>query len=233
VPNLKTSKDIAEDALRYVGAFPPSQTQADAAELKVALRFLETILQYHVGVRPALGTWATIDIPLVASKSEYKITDHMDEDWAAEVFSIGVVGTNGDYDPLTLLGADDFVKLPTASGTPIYYKNSILVAPVISVNPTPVAADVTAGNVLRVRIQKYQVATDPTGIADNDLNLRPSWHLWATNAVAYEIGKSPVRRLPEGELARFEKDRDRYEAALLAKDGQEKQVRICEPNIYQ
>ena len=70
-----------------------------------------------------------------------------------------------------------------------------------------------------MRVQTYHEDIDPNGVADEDIRLRPSWYLWLTKRLGYEIGSGPVRRLSEGELKRLEDDAMKLEDALLARDG--------------
>ena len=92
--------------------------------------------------------------------------------------------------------------------------------PELRVYPTPTQTDQDAGLKVRVRVQTYHGSIDPTGVADSDILLRPSWYLWAIKRLAYEIGGGPVRRLPDSERNTLEKDFMMIERELMGRDGQ-------------
>jgi hypothetical protein len=222
VPNYLTAKTLAERSLRTIGAFPPSQSQADSSELQVALQWLEMILNDIAGRMPLAGLWQLVDIPLEAGVGDYLLSDYVDDDQAQHVFSVGLVNANGDVDPLEMMfenqaAAENLQHV----GTPCRVVVTRDVMPRIKVYPEPTQANQDAGLTLRLRIQTYANAIDARGIADSDTRLRPSWYLWAVKANAYEIGSGPVRRLPDNELDRFQKDAMRIENALGAFDGQQ------------
>ncbi len=92
--------------------------------------------------------------------------------------------------------------------------------PQIKLYPMPVQANEDAGQIIRVRIQSYHTPIDNKGTGAEAILLRPTWYLWVTNKLAYEIGKGPVRRLDEAELNRFSNDANVLELQLSSRDGQ-------------
>lgn len=220
MPNYLTAKGLSERTLRMIGAFPPSQSQADAGELMVAMQWLEMLLQFNGAKRVIAGTFKLVDIPLEAGVGDYDLADYADTEETQHVFSVGLVDEQGNYTPLTMLFESQAThENLTKTGTPDRVVVTRGVYPQIKVYPEPSVEVETAGRVLRVRLQSYNTAIDPRGIGDNDMLLRPGWYLWCTNALAYEIGKGPVRRLNEYELDRFQKDSEKMEAGILSKDG--------------
>lgn len=216
-----SAKTIAENALSTIGAFPASMSQADAGELRKALKWLEMILNTQAGIRPMAGFWRLVDIPLEATVGDYPLEDYADAAGTQHVFSVNVVDDLGNVDPLEMLFENDSVlENLVDTGTPERAVITKDARPVLKVYPTPTSTDEEAGRLLRIRIQTYHDAIDHTGIADSDVLLRPSWYLWITNRLAYEIGKGPVRRLAEAELKRLKDDYMALENALLARDGQ-------------
>ena len=69
MPNYLTAKGLSERTLRLIGAFPPSQSQADAGELMVTMQWLEMLLNFNGAKRVIAGTFKILDIPLEASLS--------------------------------------------------------------------------------------------------------------------------------------------------------------------
>lgn len=221
MPTFQTAKQVAENALKTIGAFPPSMSAADPGELRTALQWLEMMLNTTVGIRPLAGFWRVFDISLEAGIGDYELDDFADESGVQQVFSVNIVDSEGNVDPLKMLFEEegDAENLED-TGQPERVVVTRDAHPVLKVYPTPTSTEEDAGLVLRVRVQTYQTPIDGSGIADEDMKLRPSWYLWATKRLAYEIGSGPVRRLMDTELKRLQSDADKIETALLARDGQ-------------
>lgn len=221
MPTYQTAKDVAENALSTIGAFPASQSQADEGELKKALTWLEMIINYQSGIRPLAGFWRIVDIPLEAGIGDYPLSDYVDAAGAQSVFSVHLVDSSGNPDILDMLFENEGMREDlTDTGTPQRVVITKDVKPVMKAYPTPVQINQDQGLVFRLRIQTYHDAIDPTGNANVDLMLRPAWYLWITKRLSYEIGCGPVRKLGAGELKTLKDDAKELENALLARDGQ-------------
>jgi hypothetical protein len=221
LPNVQTAKNVAENALSTIGAFPASQSAPDPGELKKTLQWLEMLLSYQSGIRPIAGFWQIFDIPLEANVGDYNMADYASKRGVIHVFSAALVGVNSDPDFLDFVYEDDAVlENLSATGRPSRVSVTKDREMMLKVYPTPTQVEQDAGLVIRVRVQTYHDTIDDEGIADEDINLRPAWYLWLTKRLAYEIGCGPVRRLAEGELKRLEDDAHKLENALLARDGQ-------------
>ncbi len=219
--SLKTARQAAEDALTTIGAFPASMPQADIGELRKALNWLEMLLNSRVGARPVAGFWRIIEIPLEADVGDYLLSDYDDNAGTQQIFGVGIVSGTGSVDHLPLIWENESLyENLEDTGTPCRVVATRDASPVLKVYPTPTQSNEDAGMVLRVRIQTFHTEIDKSGNADNDLLLRPSWYLWLNDRLSYEIGKGPVRRLPEGELKRLQDDARTLEIELLARDGQ-------------
>lgn len=232
MPNYLTAKNLAEEALREIGAFPPSQSQADAGELRVTLLRLELMLNSYVGMRTMAGLRDTVEIPLIEGETVYRLEDYTDENSAQHVFSIMCVENTGNVTPVDIVFDSQAQENDlTQSATPWQAVVSQNVKPVITVWPKPTASDVSAGRFIRVRLQTYAAAVDPQGIADKDTKLRPSWYWWAITKTAYAIGRGAVRRLSDGELKLLREDSELLENRLLAYDGSQdtSQPHVTEP----
>ncbi len=237
MPTIQSAKQIAENALSTIGAFPASRAAPDPGELKKTLRWLEMLLNYQAAIRPIGSFWQVFDVPLEASVGDYELSDYADERGASRVFSAFIVDTSGDVVPLPLEFQSDAVSENlTRTGRPeratVVYDGddaSTNASGTLSVYPMPTQTEVDAGLVLRVRVETFHEKIDETGAGDEDIRLRPSWYLWITKRLAYEIGSGPVRRLAEGELARLEADSMKLENALLARDSVSPRPPVTEP----
>ncbi len=220
MPNIKTAKNIAEDALSTIGAFPASQSSADTGEVKKALNWLEMLINHESGIRPLAGFWQVFDIPVEAGVGDYDMSDYAEERGVCHVFSATLVDINGSTDPLDFMYENDAVYEDLKeTGRPTRATVTKDKDMVLKVYPTPTQAQEDAGLIIRVRVQTYHDSIDKNGIADEDIRLRPSWYLWLIKKLAYEIGSGPVRRLSESELRRLDNDAMKLENQLLARDG--------------
>ncbi len=225
MPTIQSAKQIAENALSTIGAFPASRSAPDPGEMKKTLRWLEMLLNYQTAIRPVDSFWTVADIPIEAGVGDYNLSDYVDESGACHVFSAFLVDSGGNIEPLDLeyqstAAAENLVRTGKPQRATVKMDTDA-VNGTLSVYPTPTQTEQDAGYILRVRIQTFHAPIDETGAGDEDVKLRPSWYLWATKRLAYEIGSGPVRRLAEGELARIDSDATRLENALLARDGQQ------------
>lgn len=221
MPTIQTAKIVAENALSTIGAFPASQQQPDEGEMKKSLRWLEMLLNYEAGIRPLAGFWQVFDIPIEAGIGDYDMADYAEERGVCHVFSAFLVDANGDTDPIDFqYESTSVAENLRQTGRPCRATVSKDRDMILKVYPTPTQTEEDAGLVIRVRVQTYHDDIDPTGVADEDIRLRPSWYLWITKRLAYEIGCGPVRRLAEGELKRLSDDAKMLEDQLLARDGQ-------------
>lgn len=221
MPNVQSAKVVAENALSTIGAFPASQSKPDPGEMNKALRWLEMLLNFESGIRPLAGFWQVFDIPIEAGIGDYDLADYAEERGVVHVFSAFVVDANGDTDPIDFQYESQAVSENlNQTGRPTRATVTKDRDMVLRVFPTPTQVEADMGLVIRVRVQTYHDDIDPAGVADEDIRLRPSWYLWLTKRLAYEIGSGPVRRLSEGELKRLDDDSAKLESALLARDGQ-------------
>lgn len=220
MPTYQKAKKVAENALKTIGAFPASMTQADAGELRTALQWLEMILNTLSGYRPMAGFWRVIDIPIEANIGDYPLTDYANAAETQHVFSVNIVDDLGNVEPIDMMfeneAVEENLKQTGRTRRAVVTKD---VFPVLKLYPTPTIEDENAGRLIRLRIQTYHHAIKEDGIGDENLLVRPSWYLFLVKKLSYEIGSGPVRRLSEQELQRFERDADNIESLLLARDG--------------
>jgi hypothetical protein len=193
--------------------------------MKKTLRWLEMLLNYQTAIRPVDSFFQVVDIPIEAGIGDYDLADYVSEAGSCHVFSVFIVDASGTVDPIDLEYQSTAARENLAkTGRP--ERGTVKMATdnvngTLSVYPTPTQVEQDAGLTLRLRIQTFHAAIDETGAGDENINLRPSWYLWATKRLAYEIGSGPVRRLAQSELQMLDSDAIKLENALLARDGQQ------------
>lgn len=229
MPTIQSAGQIADNALSQIGAFPASRSAPDPGEKKKTLRWLEMLLNFQTAIRPIGSFWQVFDIPLENGIGDYDLADYADERGVCHVFSVSVVDSLGEVDPIDLQYRSVAAKENLADtgrptrATVVYESDDATTRAhgTLSVYPRPTDVEEDAGLVLRVRVQTFHEKIAESGTGDTDLRLLPSWYLWITKRLGYEIGSGPVRRLSEGELKRLEDDCTKLENALLARDGQQ------------
>lgn len=225
MPTIQTAQQIAENALSTIGAFPASRSSPDPGEMKKTLRWLEMLLNYQTAIRPIDSFWTVVDIPVEAGIGDYELADYVSPSGACHVFSVFLVNQTGHVEPIHLeyqsKAAGENLARTGCPERATVKMDTDNVNGTLSVYPTPTQSNQDAGLLLRVRIQTFHAPIDETGAGDENINLRPSWYLWVTKRLAYEIGSGPVRRIADGELARLDSDANKLENALLARDGQQ------------
>jgi len=221
MPSYQTARQVASNALSKIGAWPSSQSQPDERELKIAMGWLEMLLNNQSGIRPTAGFWNVIEIPIEATIGDYDLADYVKDVSVQHVFSVSMVTILGNVEPLTIISEKDTVfKNLKENGTPHSAAITRDVKPILKVYPNPTSSDEDAGSVIRIRVQSFHSTIDPEGTNETNIMLRPSWYLWLAYRLAYEIGGGPVRRLPESELTRIQRDYQLMETQLYARDGQ-------------
>lgn len=220
-PGIQTAKQIAEKALMMIGAFPPSRSASNPAELKRALMWLEMVLNNQSGVATMAGFWRFYEIDLEAGIGDYLLSDYDVEGGTQEVFSAVIVETNGTVEPLSVFLWENEIVLQNLSDTGrpscvVFTKDA---APEMRVYPMPTQVEQDAGLKIRIRAQVMHSKIDLSPSMATALLLRPTWYLWLTKRLAYEIGSGPVRALGEGELKRYKDDAEELESMLLGHDG--------------
>lgn len=221
MPTIQSAKQIAENGLRTIGAFPSSRPAPDPGEMKTALRWLEMLLNFKTGSRPVGGFWQVFDIELEAGIGDYNLSDYCEERGVNQVFSASIVDQSGELDPLEVIyESAAATENLSRTGRPERVSVTKDGNGVLRLFPEPTQVEQDAGLVVRIRVQTYHDSIDETGVGDENIRLRPSWYLWITKRLGYELGSGPVRRLAEGELKRLEEDAEKLESALLARDSQ-------------
>lgn len=218
---MQSAKTVAENALSTIGAFPAAQASPDPGELRKALIWLEMILNFESGIRPVAGFWQVFEIPLEANVGDYLLPDFSEAEGVSHVFSVCLVDANGNTDPINFQYENDAL-LENLQNTGVPHRVTITKDKDMKMKlyPMPTQVQEDAGLIVRVRVQTWHDKIDNSGMADEDLKLRPSWYLWLTKRLAYEIGCGPVRRLAESELDRLQNDMQMMADLLYARDGQ-------------
>lgn len=193
----------------------------DPGEYRTALEWLEMIINETSGVTAFTGFYDTVDVPLTADENEYLLSDFTDDGSASRIFSVVLVRGTADPVPIPMIWESESLEEnvnDTGSSRRVVITDDPV--PTLKVYPTPTDTEEDAGDLLRLRIQTYSDGINHAGTGNENTSLRPSWYLFMTKRLAYEIGLGPVRRLDDRELKRLKDDADMTEAKLLGRDGQ-------------
>lgn len=224
MPTIFSARGLAEIALQNIGSFPVSEEAADPAELSRAVQRLELIMNDTLGQNAVTSTWKTLEIPLSANVSSYRIADFSDGDGVQFVFDTflqdiqnGVSTTISLLDSVTERGWD--LLDHSSTGDPLRTFVDRTNDPYLHINPMPGTDYETGTRSVKLQIQSFATKITREGTGGVNINFRPTWYLYLTNKLSYELGKGAIRRLTDGELERYQKDYMMSEANLISGDG--------------
>lgn len=223
MPTLFSAKDIAEEALKKIGRFPTSQSQANAVDLTRALRMLELILQASHGEQSMIGGKGTLQVPLVATVRNYPLQYLANPAGVQIVFDAELLEVaSGSVTPLKVLEEEEFFKRNlTDTGLPceIYVNKGPEATPSMQIHPY-LGPDVASGLYkIYLQIQTFATTISERNIGSRTINIRPTFYLWAITKLAYQLGTGTIRRLPRQETDQFKLDYEEMEIKLVGFDG--------------
>lgn len=212
MPRLFSARELAESALRKIGAFSINDTAADPAELSEALRWLDL----SVGeLTSTFECWwlieETISFDLTADTVSYVLYSVAGNAYPSAgiqfVKSAWLRDSSGKDRELRMMSREEYeaIEDKDASGTPsaIYFdrlrnhteRN-------VFVHPVPTTADYS----VRIVVQNYaqdQMGRGSSGSGRLDHGWPTEWQRFLIYMTAAEVGDGPVRRLPMNEIASY------------------------------
>lgn len=200
-----SAKQIAERALRRIGAFSINDLAADTAELTETLYHLDLVVAELIGTEQC--TWmsaGTITMPTVAAQAEYGLnsaTGWPDDDVAFPSYA-WIRDASGNDAPLDMMRRDEYEALADkdTEGQPTHiYIDRAIDTPTATLYPVPADATMTIGVVVQ-RMAPSMVGESSARTNAVAHGFPMEWQRWMVLATAAEIGSGPVRRLPQGEI---------------------------------
>ena len=198
-------KQLAERALRRIGAYSINDTGADSAELEEALYWMDLVVAELAGTEDCSWlTEDTIDIPFVAGQASYALntaTDWPDTDIAFPVSAYVREDTGVDTD-IEMIRRVEYESIADkdAGGSPtVVYIDRTADVPRATIYPVPT----DTGASLRLVVQKQAPDMIGSGGARPgklDHGFPKEWQRWLVLATAAEIGAGPVRKLSQQEI---------------------------------
>lgn len=203
-----TSGQIADHALRQIGAYSTNDTGSDPAQFQVALERLDILISELAASEDL--SWletATLSVTLVAGQSAYSL------DTLEHVTAVRYTRTGRAPEPVDLIRYADFVLLDTDSGDPEVA--AVTRNPTLSLSVWPLPATAQAGLTLLVTGQTY--AADLVAAKGRDATGLPSgWARYLIYLLAADLGSGPVHMLAPGTIQGFEQRAAALKARLMA-----------------
>jgi len=227
---LFSARELAERALRKIGAFSINDTAADPEELHETLFWMDMAIAEFVGAERC--HWlipVTIDIPLTTANS-YDLSDAAGQSYPgngiifpADAYLRDSSGNDGE---VRLVSRREYEAITDkdATGKPeIVYIDRLKDDQNLYVHPVPVSAGIYT---LRLVCQTYaNTVTVKVGAATSG-NVPHGWPVewqrWIINQTAADIGSGPVRRLMKSETDDIKRDAETSRARLTAYSNREK-----------
>lgn len=220
-------KEICEEALRNVGAYASTDEQADADDLRKAIRYLDLHIAFLTGTnRISCFVPEEIPIPLVAGLQSYDLGNYSGSDKVQFPIDCFIVNDTNESDraEVEIIDRRKFDVLADSFGLPcVAYIDRLEKNLTLSVHPIP---NMT-GHSLRLNFQRFapNIHKNALGVENKTGQLAhglpDAWQLYLINKLTALIGMGAVRRLPRNEMADFTTIAADMESKLLKFNNQE------------
>lgn len=238
-----TAKEIAERALRAIGAFPITQSSADGEQLREAMIWLDLNMAEIAGVTRLFSLVpATLEFDITNGTSSYDLNTELGADLPTDRIQFPVDAWLEDEDgnryPLKIVTRDVFEAVPDAAeqGQPTMIHIDRLPTPTLRIYPTPATTDTTTWTIKLV-VQTYAPNVAPGGVTGTQpsasvlTGFRQAWQRWLIWQLASDIGSGPVFKLPSASIKDFGEKAKDARMALEAFENREHETTepVCEP----
>jgi hypothetical protein len=202
------ARQVAERALRLIGAYSINETAARAEYVDEALYWLDMIQAELAGTVQCFWLLTeTLSFDLTAATVDYDLETLLSGDWPAEgieyVVNAWLENEVGSRFPLEIKRRRDFenVSTPDLTGTPEWLYIDRTATPTVRTYPT--LSDTSQTWSVKLVIQKQApiiagVGPVPKTDAGESIEtgLPAAWNRYAVYALGADIGNGPVRKLP-------------------------------------
>lgn len=227
---LRTAKEIGEQALRQIGAFPITDSAADPEELDQALHLLDIHMRYLAGTE--FVTFLidnTIQFDLTADEASFDLETRLGDSLPETGYNFPIlcmlVDSGGNKTPIPIVSRQEFFALddPDESGTPKRVYIDRTTTPTLRVHPIPSVGtfDIELTFTTYLPDIKPQRRGETRG-GNTSVGMRGEWELWAIEKTAWACMRGPVRRMPISEQNDSERLWRGYEDRLITWAGEEK-----------
>lgn len=223
-----TAREIGEQALRMIGAFPVTQSAADGEQLREALSWLDLILSEISGTSELFWQVTdTVTLDLVNGTQEYPLGDTLGAEFPVDGIQFPreayLEDDKGNRSPITIVKRDAFenVSRPDATGVPRYIYMNRLPVPTLRTYPT-LAAGTPIAYQIKLVVQTFSPNVAPSGVSGSRpsgsilTGFRNAWQRYLIYRLAYDLAMGPIHKLSERSLARFERESDKTKDQLEA-----------------
>lgn len=200
-----TVKQIAERALRKIGAYSINDSAADSIELEETLYWLDMLVGHFAEThRPFWLIPDTIAKTLTANQQTYTLSTLLGTanpaDGVLYVTGVQLRDSSGNDEPLKMLSKAEWDEITDKdqTGTPAGVYIDRLKTMTLKVVPVPTVSTYS----ILLDVQTYSPdLTKSNGAVKHGFS--NGWQLWQVLATAAQIGDGPVRKLPSGEVDRI------------------------------
>lgn len=216
-----TAKQIAEEALGAIGAFPVTESAADPEHLRRAMTWLDLILAEIGGNNKIFALIpATLSFPLINGQSDYNLNQTLGANLPPEKIQNPVEAwledQAGNRTPIEIATFDKFEAAKTASspsptGPPcLIHIDRLADTPILRTFP---AADVADTNTytLKLAVQTYAPNVAPAGVTGTQsqgailTKFRQAWQRYLILQLAHDLGSGPIFKIAQTSLDNFAK----------------------------
>ncbi len=219
-----TATEIAERALRKIGAFAINDDEPDQADMQEALFWLDMEIAHQAGTNKCFWLMRDeLEVDLTALTSELA----QDLETGVQFPKEAILDRgNGNRVPLKIISQREFrrrIAKPATTGEPKWvFIDRLNDGPTMHVYPIPTSVEEDAGQKIVLVVQTFAPSVKPRGTTgDSGIGVQltgfpAAWNLWAVTALSALIGDGPVRRRPVQETERWKIDAQRLKLSLDA-----------------
>lgn len=242
-----TAKQICEEALGAISAFPVTDSAADPDQLRRAMTWLDLIMGETAGVERVFSLIpATLSFPITNGTGTYDLNSTLGSDLPPDRIQAPVQAwledENGNRSPITIVTREKFEGVPNSdeTGPPRWvYIDRLPLTPILRIFPTPATAD-TKTYTVKIDVQTYAPNVAPAGVTGTKPSgsvahgFRQAWQRWLVLQLAHDLGSGPIHKLPQASLDNFAKKAAAALLKLLAYENREHDTEdpVGEPNGY-
>lgn len=220
MPRVLQVREVAERALRMIGAFSINDEGADPAELDEAMFWLDMLVG-RVGARQRAWWLVPVTrlVPLTAGQEAYDLAALLAEQQGIQaVVSVRRVARLDGREEALEEGQDgagvlrrtewEALDRIAPAGVPRAVHIDRAERPTLRVWPKPASPPT---HDLRIVYQRFTADVTALGPTQRVPDVRQTWNLYLVVALAAWLGNGPVRKLPADEI----RDLQQREASLL------------------
>jgi hypothetical protein len=240
---ILTAAEICERSLRAIGAFPLTESAADAEYLREAMFWLDLVMAQKAGTGELFFLVSeALPIEITNGTSQYDLNQALGSNLPADRLQFPLEAwledAAGNRTPLTIAKRQTFQAVcndGTTGAPTMIYIDRLPTTPKMQIYPTPATSDPQAYTIMLV-VQTYAPNVAPAGVTGTKpdasilTKFRQAWQRWLILKLNIDLAGGPIRKLPQTSIDNWKREAEAAEEALEAFENQEHDTEepVCE-----